>query len=155
LDAFFAWAHAMVAKLSAKANLAEAFRYALNRREALSRFVTDGRLKIDNNIAENAMRCIAVGRKNYLFAGSDSGGERAASIYTIVRTAKLNNVNPETYLRNVLTKFAKGHTINKIDALLPWNITPQAQTYGEAGRLPFGCRSCASSTNNATGVLAR
>jgi hypothetical protein len=125
LDAFFAWAHATVAKLSAKANLAEAFRYAISRREALSRFVTDGRLEIDNNIAENAMRCIAVGWKNYLFAGSDSGGERAASIYTPVRTAKLNDVNPETYLRDVLTKIAEGHTINKIDALLPWNITPQ------------------------------
>ena len=125
LDDFFAWADATVAKLSAKAKLAEAFRYALNRREALSRFVNDGRLEIDNNIAENAMRCVALGRKNYLFAGSDTGGERAASIYTIVRTAKLNNVNPETYLRDVLAKIAQGHTINKIDALLPWNITPQ------------------------------
>ena len=120
MDAFFAWAHATVAKLSAKSNLADAFRYALNRREALSRFVTDGRLEIDNNIAENAMRCIAVGRKNYLFAGSDTGGDRAASIYTLVRTAKLNGVNPETYLHNVLTKIAEGHTINKIHELMPW-----------------------------------
>jgi hypothetical protein len=127
LDDFFAWAHATVAKLSAKANLAEAFRYAINRREALSRFVTDGRLEIDNNIAENAMRCIAVGRKNYLFAGSDSGGERAASIYTIVRTAKLNGVNPETYLRDVLAKIAEGHPINRIDELMPWRFTRAAQ----------------------------
>jgi hypothetical protein len=100
-------------------------RYAINRREALSRFVTDGRLEIDNNIAENAMRPVAIGRKNYLFAGSDTGGDRAASIYTIVRTAKLNDVNPETYLRDVLTKIAEGHTISKINALLPWNITPR------------------------------
>jgi hypothetical protein len=121
LDAFFSWAHATVAKLSAKSNLAEAFRYALNRREALSRFVTDGRLEIDNNIAENAMRCIAVGRKNYLFAGSDTGGERAAAIYTIVRTAKLNGVNPESYLRDMLEKIANGHPINRIADLMPWS----------------------------------
>jgi hypothetical protein len=84
-------------------------------------------LEIDNNIAENAMRCIAVGRKNYLFAGSDSGGERAASIYTIVRTAKLNGVNPETYLRDVLAKIAEGHPINRIDELMPWRFTRAAQ----------------------------
>ena len=121
LDDFFAWANATVAKLSAKSNLAEAFRYALNRREALSRFVTDGRLEIDNNIAENAMRCIAVGRKNYLFAGSDSGGERAASIYTIVRTAKLSGLNPEAYLKTTLARIAGGHPINRIGELMPWN----------------------------------
>ena len=87
LDAFFAWAEATLAKLSAKSELAEAFRYILKRRVQLSRFVTDGRLEADNNIAENAMRAIAVGRKNYLFAGSDAGEERAAAIYTIVQTA--------------------------------------------------------------------
>ena len=83
LDTFFAWAEATVAKLSAKSALATAFRYAINRREALSRFVTDGRLEIDNNIAENGMRIIALGRKNFLFAGSDAGGVRAAAIYTL------------------------------------------------------------------------
>ncbi len=124
IDAFFNWAEAMVAKLSAKSNLAEAFRYAINRREALSRFITDGRLEIDNNLAENAMRCIALGRKNYLFAGSDSGGERAASIYTIVRTAKLNGVNPEAYLRDTLAKIAEGHPISRIAELLPWHVGP-------------------------------
>ncbi len=125
VDAFFAWTETTRAKLSAKAKLAEAFRYALNRRAALSRFVTDGRLEIENNIAENAMRCIALGRKNFLFAGSDARGERAAAIYTIVRTAKLNGLNPETYLRDVLTKIAEGHTIIKIEELLPWRIGPQ------------------------------
>ena len=75
---------------------------------------------MDNNIAENAMRGIAIGRKNYLFAGSDSGGDRAATIYTLVQTAKLNDVNPEAYLRDILAKIAEGHPINKIDALLPW-----------------------------------
>jgi transposase len=123
LDAFFAWAEAALAKLSAKSALAEAFRYTTKRRVALSRFVTDGRLEVDNNIAENAMRAIAIGRKNYLFAGSDPGGERAASIYTIVQTAKLNGLNPETYLKDILTRIADGHPINRIAELMPWPIT--------------------------------
>ncbi len=81
LASFFDWAGKVVTRLSAKSELAEAFRYTIKRREPLSRFVTDARLEIDNNIAENAMRCIALGRKNYLFAGSDSGGERAAAMW--------------------------------------------------------------------------
>ena len=124
LDAFFGWAEATVARLSAKSSLAGAFNYAINRRDALSRFITDGRLEVDNNIAGNAMRCIALGRKAFLFAGSDTGGERAASIYTIVQTAKLNSVNPEAYLRDTLTKIADGHPINKLDALMPWEMAP-------------------------------
>jgi hypothetical protein len=123
VDAFFGWAEATVAKLSAKSSLAGAFSYAINRRGALSRFITDGRLEVDNNIAENAMRCIALGRKNYLFAGSDTGGDRAASIYTIVQTAKLNGVNSEAYLCKTLTRIADGHPINRLDALMPWNMT--------------------------------
>ena len=122
LDAFFAWAEATVTRLSAKSALAAAFRYAINRREALTRFVTDGRLEADNNIAENAMRAIALGRKNYLFAGSDTGGDRAAAIYTIIQTAKLNGVSPEAYLKNTLTKIAEGHPINRIVELMPWRI---------------------------------
>jgi transposase len=124
--AFFNWASAMTAKLSAKSSLAGAFNYAINRREALSRFITDGRLEVDNNIAENAMRCVALGRKNYLFAGSNAGGDRAASIYTLLQTAKLNGVNPEAYLRDTLTKIADGHPINKVDELVPWRMEHQA-----------------------------
>jgi len=122
VDAFFEWAEATAGKLSAKSSLAGAFNYAINRRAALSRFITDGRLEMDNNIAENAMRGIAPGRKNYLFAGSDAGGDRAASIYTIVQTAKLNDVNPQVYLRDILASIAEGHPINRIDALMPWTI---------------------------------
>jgi transposase len=122
LEAFFTWAEATVVKLSAKSALAEAFRYILKRREALMRFVTDGRLEADNNIAENAMRKIAVGRKNYLFAGSDRGGERAAAIYTLVVTAQLNGLNPEAYLKDILSRIADGHPINRIDELLPWRM---------------------------------
>ena len=124
LDAFFDWAKLTVTKLSGKLELAKAFRYMIDRREALSRFVTDGRLEVDNNVAENTMRGIALGRKNYLFCGSDAGGERAAAIYTLVTTAKLNGLNPETYIKDVLTKIAGGHTINRIGELVPWKIIP-------------------------------
>ena len=124
LDAFFEWAGKTVGKLSAKSALAEAFRYTIKRRAALSRFVTDARLEADNNIAENAMRAIALGRKNYLFAGSDTGGDRAASMYTIMQTAKLNGVNPETYLKDTLAKIAEGHPISRIGELLPWKHPP-------------------------------
>ena len=120
LVSFMDWATKVVAKLSAKSALAEAFRYTLKRREALSRFLVDARLEIDNNIAENAIRAVALGRKNYLFAGSDAGGERAASMYTIMQTAKLNAVNPEAYLRDTLGKIAEGHPINRINQLMPW-----------------------------------
>ncbi|MDB5407074.1 MAG: family transposase [Rhodospirillales bacterium] len=122
LDSFFEWAAKTVAKLSAKSALAEAFRYTIKRRDALTRFVTDGRLEADNNIAENAIRGIALGRKNYLFAGSDTGGDRAASIYTIMQTAKLNGMNPESYLRDTLSKIAEGHPISRIDELMPWKL---------------------------------
>ena len=128
LDKFFDWAKATVGKLSGKLELAKAFRYTIDRREALTRFVTDGRLEVDNNVAENAMRGIALGRKNYLFCGSDAGGERAASIYTLVATAKLNGLNPETYLRDILAKIADGHPINRIDELVPWRMIPAAFT---------------------------
>jgi hypothetical protein len=124
LEAFFIWANAIVLKLSGKLELAKAFRYTITRREALTRFLTDGRLEVDNNVAENAMRGIALGRRNYLFAGSDSGGERAASIYSLVATAKLNGLNPEAYLRDILAKIAEGHPINRIDELLPWRMVP-------------------------------
>jgi len=131
LVSFFEWADQTVAKLSAKSALAEAFRYTTKRRAALSRFLADGRLEADNNIAENALRGIALGRKNYLFAGADTGGERAAALYTIVQTAKLNGVNPQAYLRDTLAKIADGHPINRIDELMPWrfwptNVQPQA-----------------------------
>ncbi len=81
----------------------------------------DGRIEIDNNAAERALRVVALGRKNYLFAGSDAGGERAAAIYSLIGTAKLNDINPEAYLRDVLTRIAD-HPINHIEELLPWNV---------------------------------
>ena len=125
IEAFFTWSQSHRGQLSCRPSqaLAEAFRYTIKRRETLTRFVTDGRLEADNNIAENAMRKIALGRRNYLFAGSDSGGERAASIYSLVASAKLNGINPETYLKEILTRIAVGHPINRIDELMPWRMT--------------------------------
>jgi len=91
---------------------------ALGRWAALLRYLDDGGIEIDNNAAERALRVVALGRKNYLFAGSDTGGERAAAIYSLIGTAKLNGIDPEAYLRDVLTRIAD-HPVNHIDELLP------------------------------------
>lgn len=85
-----------------------------------------GRIEIDNNAAERSLRVVALGRKNYLFAGSDAGGERAAAIYSLLGTAKLNELDPEAYLRYVLMHIAE-HPINRIEELLPWNIAARLQ----------------------------
>ncbi len=111
----------MLTKLSKKSELAGAIRYALTRWNALMRYRDDGRIEIDNNAAERALRTVALGRKNYLFAGADSGGERAAAIYSLIGTAKLNDLNPQAYLRFVLERIAE-HPINRIHELLPWNV---------------------------------
>jgi transposase len=99
-----------------------AINYALNNEDALKRFLDDGKIEIDNNAAERAMRAIALGRKNWLFAGSDGGGETAAAIYTITETAKLNGINPQVYLKNVLAQI-QDYNAKKIADLLPWNLT--------------------------------
>src|SRR5207253_1665370 len=120
LDAFFVWAQNAERTLPPRSDLAEALRYIIRRRTALPRLATDARLEADNNIAENAIRGIALGRRNWLFAGSHSGGERAAAMYSILQTAKLNGVNPEAYLTDTLSKIAAGHPINRISELMPW-----------------------------------
>ena len=121
LEALYGWLHATLSTLSKKSELAVAIRYALSRWAALTRYRDDGRLEIDNNAAERALRAVALGRKNWLFAGSDDGGERAAAIYSLIGTAKLNDLDPEAYLRHVLERIAE-HPINRIDDLLPWNV---------------------------------
>jgi transposase len=118
------WLEETLVKLSKKSDTAQAVRYALGRWEALLRYVDDGHLEIDNNAAERALRVVALGRKNYLFAGSDRGGERAAAIYSLISTAKLNGLDPETYLRDVLSRIAD-HPINRIEDLLPWNLSAE------------------------------
>ena len=108
-------------RLSAKNALARAIQYALTRWEALLRYTGDGRLAIDNNPAERALRTIAVTRKNFLFLGSEIGGERAAILYTVLESARLNGLDPEGYLADVIDRMARGHPINRLAELLPWN----------------------------------
>jgi transposase len=122
LESLQRWLQEMLGKLSRKSDTAAAVRYALGRWDALTRYCDDGRIEIDNNTAERALRAVALGRKNYLFAGSDAGGERAAAIYSLIGTAKLNGIDPEAYLRQVLTLIAD-HPINRIEELLPWKLT--------------------------------
>jgi len=123
LDATHIWLKATLAKLSQKSDVAAAIRYALERWAALLRYCDDGRIEMDNNAAERALRAVALGRKNYLFAGSDAGGERAAAIYSLLGSAKLNGIDPEAYLSLVLRRIAD-HPINRITDLLPWNLFP-------------------------------
>ena len=115
------WLQNTLHQVSRKSALAKAIGYTLKLWPALIRYRDDGRIEIDNNAAERALRAVALGRKNYLFAGSDAGGERAAAIYSLIGTAKLNGLDPETYLREVLTRIAD-HPVNRVDELLPWSI---------------------------------
>jgi hypothetical protein len=114
-------------RLSSKTGLAKSLQYALTRWDALCLYAEDGRLSIDNNPAERSLRMIAITRKNFLFLGSDAGGERAAVIYTVLQSAKLNGLDPEAYLADVIDRMAKGHPINRLSDLLPWNWKPYVQ----------------------------
>ena len=126
LESLRAWLETTLARVSGRSDLAVAIRYALSRWEALTRYVADGRLEIDNNAAERAIRPLALGRKNWLFAGSDTGGDRAAAIASLIDTAKLNELDPEAYLRRVLERIAD-HPVNRVAELLPWNLRSDAE----------------------------
>jgi transposase len=117
----YRWLISTASKLPKKSELASAIRYSLARWEALCRFCHDGRIEADNNAVERELRAVALGRKNYLFAGADCGGERAATIYSLIGSAKLNGINPEAYLRHVIERIGE-HPINRIEELLPWNV---------------------------------
>jgi transposase len=122
LQSLQAWLMATSVQVLRKSALATAIGYALGNWDALIRYCEDGRIEIDNNIAERSLRAPVLGRKNYLFAGSDQGGERAAAIYSLVQSAHLNGLDPEAYLRHVLDRIAT-HPINRIEELLPWRVT--------------------------------
>ena len=121
LDALKSWLEQTLQTLSRKSEAAKAIRYTLGRWEALGRYCDDGRIEIDNNAAERALRPIAVGRKNFMFVGSNAGGERAAAMYSLLGSAKLNGHNLEAYMREVLTRIPD-HPISRISELLPWNL---------------------------------
>lgn len=123
LEELQAWLKTTHASLSVKSPLAGAIQYTLARWAALTRYVGDGRIEIDNNAAERAIRVLVLGRRNYLFAGSDAGGETAARLYSLIGTCRLNGIDPHLYLRHVLECIAT-HPINRIEELLPWRVGP-------------------------------
>lgn len=121
LEEMRVWFAATLGRIPGRSDLAGAIRYALARWEALTRYVADGRLEPDNNPVERAIRPIALGRKNWLFAGSDAGGHRAAAIASLIATARLNGLDPQACLRDVLERIAE-HPVSRVADLLPWNL---------------------------------
>jgi hypothetical protein len=121
------WFEAQITKLPARGPTAEAIRYALNHWDGLERFLEDGRIELDTNSVERTMRPVALSRKNSLFAGSDEGGENWACLASLIETCKLNRVNPQTYLTDLLTRLVNGWPQKRIDELMPWHWSPQSQ----------------------------
>ena len=124
IEAMKPWLEDQLRRVPPRGGLAGAIRYALARWPALSRFLGDGRIELDNNPVERAIRPVALGRKNHLFAGSDGGAERWATVCSLIATARLNDVEPYAYLSDVLRRMTDGHPVNRLDDLLPWNWTP-------------------------------
>jgi transposase len=120
IESFEAWLRAERRKLSPKGPLAKAIDYTFNHWKAFTRFLDDGRICLSNNAAERTVRGIAVGRRNWTFCGSDEGGHRAAVMYTLIETAKLNGIDPKAWLADVLARIAD-HPALRLDELLPWN----------------------------------
>ena len=121
VEALHVWLQAQLLLIPGRSALAEAIRYALSRWDGLSRFLHDGRVELDTNPVERAIRPVALGRKNHLFAGSDGGGNRWAVVCSLVETCKLNDVEPYAYITDVLMRMIDGHPVNRLDELLPWN----------------------------------
>lgn len=121
VDTMKPWLEGQLARVPVRSGLAEAIRYALTRWQALCRFLDDGRIELDTNAVERAIRPVALGRKNHLFAGSDGGADRWAIVASLLATAKLNGIEPYSYLKDVLERMTNGHPMRRIDDLLPWN----------------------------------
>lgn len=130
VEAFRVWAEQQLTRIPGKSDLAKAFRYGLSRWHAFTLFLEDGRVGIDNNPAERALRPIGVGRRNWLFAGSDTGGETLARAMTVIETAKMNGLDPQAYLADILHRI-HDHIAIRLDELLPWNWKPQTVTDAE------------------------
>lgn len=131
VEAFRIWAETQLTRIPGKGDLAKAFRYGLSRWPSFCLFLEDGRVAMDNNAAERALRPVGIGRKNWLFAGADTGAETLARAMTIIETAKMNGVDPQAYLADVLDRI-HDHKINRLDELLPWNWVPDAATCAKA-----------------------
>ena len=124
-DDLEAWLHAQLTKISGKSPLAQAIRYALGRMPKARPYLKNGHLELDNNTAERAVKPVAIGRKNWMFAGSEGGGKAMAIAFTLIKTAKLNNVDPQAWLTWVIAQIAD-HKITRLDELLPWRYAAQA-----------------------------
>ncbi|VCY60537.1 Putative transposase (identified by ISEscan HMM) [Escherichia coli] len=109
--------------LSKKSRLGEAFSYVLNQWDALCYYSDDGLAEADNNAAERALRAVCLGKKNFMFFGSDHGGERGALLYGLIGTCRLNGIDPEAYLRHILSVLPEWPS-NRVDELLPWKVSP-------------------------------
>jgi transposase len=127
LEAMKVWLEAKLLIVSGKATIADAIRYALSRWEGFTRYIDDGRIEIDSNSVERAMRPIALGRKNHLFAGSDGGAEHWAVLASLIETCKLNRIDPQAYLADVLSKIINRHPASRIDELLPFAYLDRSQ----------------------------
>lgn len=134
LEAFHAWLTASYAKSPPRSALAKAMKYTINRWTALTRYIQDGRLPLDTNAVENAIRPVALGRRNWLFAGSDNGGQRAAQMYSLISTAKLNGIEPLAYLTDILERLPTAR-MKDLEAMLPWNWKPQSALIDIAAEL--------------------
>ena len=125
IDELAIWLDAQLAKIPGKSDLARAIRYARSRWPALTRYLDDGRLEISNNAAENKIRPAALGRKNWLFCGSDTGGTRAAAFYALIGTARMNGIEPQAWLTGVIARIG-AYPIHRFAELLPWDWSPTA-----------------------------
>ena len=121
IEAMKPWLETKLGRIPGGGGLADAIRYALSRWPALCHFLDDGRIELDNNSVDRAIRPVALGRKNHLFAGSDGGAERWATVCSLIASAKLNDVEPFTYLRDIMQRMTEGHPMSRLDELLPWN----------------------------------